>query len=312
MDNKQKTILVVDDEELLANLLSDYFKSLGYNVLTAQDAEEAAQFLNNGTRIDVVLSDINLPGMSGLDLLRIARETRNDISVIMLTGYKTLDNAIASIRHGAKDFITKPFELNMVRKTVEKVLRNQDNAQRKLQVLMHCKYLELALEFRTRELDAGLVAKYLAELLWRAGFCSEQDFNQLCLAFTETLLNAQEHGNLELPSSIKGDDFEQMMQFEMLREERMADPHFAERKISIVLNFNPQTFSLNVTDEGPGFDWRKYIDNQHKVSEINTDSHGRGFMFIRHIIDEVYFNEKGNSITLVKHASLAVPSNGKG
>ncbi len=312
MDTHQKTILVVDDEELLANLLTDYFKSLGYNVLTAQDGEEAAKYLSNGTPIDVVLSDINLPGMSGLDLLRIARETRNDISVIMLTGYKTLDNAIASIRHGAKDFITKPFELNLVRKTVEKVLRSQDNAQRKLQVLTHCRYMELALEFRTNELDAGLVARYLAELLWRAGFCSEQDYNQLCLAFTETLLNAQEHGNLELPSSIKGDDFEQMMQFEELRETRLANPTYAHRKISIVLNFNPQSFSLNVTDEGPGFDWRKYITKQHKVSEVNTDSHGRGFMFIRHIIDEVYFNEKGNSITLVKHVPVTVQSNGQG
>ena len=73
-----------------------------------------------------------------------------------------------------------------------------------------------------------------------------------------------------------------------------------ERMVRVAFMFNPRCFSLTVTDEGPGFDWQQYHGGERHNYQVSTKPYGRGFMLIHHIIDEVYFNEKGNAITLVK------------
>jgi hypothetical protein len=114
------------------------------------------------------------------------------------------------------------------------------------------------------------------------------------------LINAVEHGNLELSSSIKEGDFEKIRMFEELRATRLKDPYYANRKVLITFLYNQDCFSLTITDQGSGFDWHPYVTDKNQLFHITAKPYGRGFMLIRHIIDEVYFNEAGNSITLVK------------
>lgn len=299
--DKSKNILLVDDEELIVNLLQDYLESLGYGVAAANSAEEAIKILNNGSVIDLLITDINLPGMTGIDLLKIARNTKKDVSVILITGMKTLNFAISAIQYGAQDYITKPFDLENVRRVVEKVLRKQRHAKKKEEIFEYSQYIRESFEIPTAEVDAGSTAEHFANILLKSGFCTEDDYNQLKMAFTETILNAVEHGNLELSSELKEQEIFENTEFENLRAERLNDPRYANRKIYLTFEFQPENFSLNITDEGKGFNWQKYVDEKHQPRMINLDAHGRGFIFIKHIIDEVYFNDRGNSITLVKH-----------
>ena len=120
------------------------------------------------------------------------------------------------------------------------------------------------------------------------------------MAFTETLINAVEHGNLELSSSLKGGDFEKIKRFEELRAERLKNPFYGNRKVIITFLYNQDCFSLTITDEGAGFSWKQYITDKNQIFHASSKPYGRGFMLIHHIIDEVYFNDSGNSITLVK------------
>ena len=129
--NKSKNILLVDDEELIVNLLQDYLESLGYAVVAANSAEEAIKILNNGSVIDLLITDINLPGMTGIDLLKIARNTKKDVSVILITGMKTLNFAISAIQYGAQDYITKPFDLENVRRVVERCFASSATPRRR-------------------------------------------------------------------------------------------------------------------------------------------------------------------------------------
>ena len=302
------TILIVDDEPAILSMLADYFHSQDYHTLQAPDAEAAMEILKKDDQLDLVITDIDLPGMSGIDLLQISREVKPDVPVIIITGLKTLDFAISAVKHGAHDYITKPFKLANVRKIVDKVLGYRRNNQRRVKLFEYAQSMRINLDFPTDELDAGVVSDYLSRFLLNAGFCDKEGFHQCNVAFMETILNAVEHGNLELPSSIKGSDFTKLEEFDQLRRQRLADPHYGKRMIRIGFQYSPQMFSLTISDDGPGFEWRKYVAEDNQLRGINTEAYGRGFMLILHIIDEVYFNEAGNSITLVKSRESSSPS----
>jgi len=293
-------ILLVDDEELIVELLENYFRSLGYDVTAVENAEKALEYIQNNFGYDLLITDINLPGKSGIDLLKITREIRPELPVILVTGHKTMDFAISAIKNGATDFITKPFQLNNVRKVVEKVIRYKLKTEKKERIFEYARFIKMDFEFPTRELDAGVLADYLARLLLKTRFCNENEVNQFYLVFLETIVNAIEHGNLELASTIKGDDFDRFLKFEQLREERLQDPTYGNRKVYIQMEVSPQMFTLTIRDEGPGFDWQAVMEKT-EMETINLESHGRGFVFIQSVMDEMLFNDKGNSITLVKY-----------
>lgn len=299
--NAVQNILVVDDEELIVELLKEYFSELGYEVWVAQSAEEAISKLNNGNNLNLVITDINLPGKSGLELLKIVKETKEDLPVVLLTGLKTLDNAISAVKSGATDYITKPFDLESVRKVVERILKKQSRSLKKKQVFENIKHLKLSFEFITSELDPGVVAKELSSLLQRIHFTEEDEIRKYELVFTETLVNAIEHGNLQLSSAIKNNNALQITEYDELKEKRLNTPQYANKKIIVLFECTDELFSFTVIDEGEGFNWQKFIDQKHKINRLNTDAHGRGFNIIKYIIDEVHFNEKGNMITLIKN-----------
>ena len=103
----KKTILLVDDEADLREVLDISLSDTGYNVLTAENSTQALKILNNND-IPVVITDIKMPGIDGIELLRKIKSKNPETEVIMLTGHGDLELAIKSLKHEATDFITKP------------------------------------------------------------------------------------------------------------------------------------------------------------------------------------------------------------
>ncbi len=159
----------------------------------------------------------------------------------------------------------------------------------------------ISYEFPTDKLGPEILAKFLAQKVLDLKYCNPVEFNQLYIAFTEILINAVEHGNLELDSRLKKDDFREE-QYIILKEKRLKDPKYANRKIYIKFKIWSEYCSLSVEDEGPGFNYRQIIDNINNI-EASAEVYGRGFMYLSYLMDEFYFNEKGNKITVIKHFS---------
>jgi two-component system response regulator PilR (NtrC family) len=107
-------ILVVDDERSLREFLEIFFRREGYAVTTAAGVEEA-QLAVASDDFDVVISDVQLAGASGLELLRGVKEAAPDTVVIMITAFATTENAIEAMKQGAYDYITKPFKVDELR-----------------------------------------------------------------------------------------------------------------------------------------------------------------------------------------------------
>jgi len=117
-------ILVVDDERSMQEFLEIFFRSEGYEVVTAGDVQNARLHLE-GDDFDVVITDIKMPDGSGLDLLRAVHEVSPETVVIMITAFASTETAIAAMKQGAYDYITKPFKVDEIRIVVEKALEKK-------------------------------------------------------------------------------------------------------------------------------------------------------------------------------------------
>lgn len=119
MSNK---ILIVDDEEgvreSLKLILSDH-----YNLILTEDGAQALDCLKNAPDIGLVLMDIKMPKLSGLEVLKEIKTIRADVKVVMITGYKSVETAEEAIRLGACDYIIKPFKSEEILKAVKSILK---------------------------------------------------------------------------------------------------------------------------------------------------------------------------------------------
>ncbi len=152
-------LLVVEDEESLRETLREALTSAGYEVLGAANGVEALSLLRE-QKFDMILSDISMPGMGGIELLGVASQIYPDMPIVLLTGYGDVELARSSLRRGAVDFITKPIKLDELPIVVER------NLERKLLEKKRFKEREAHVLFQAiKALAAAIDAKepYTAE-----------------------------------------------------------------------------------------------------------------------------------------------------
>jgi len=145
-------ILIVDDEveitEILADLLSEE-----YECLKAGSAEDALAVLRQGEKFQLVISDITMPGMSGLEMIPHVKQLSPETVVVMISGMQTVESAIGALRLGAFDYLMKPFDLRQVEAVVKRALEHHELVTAKQRYENH---LEELVEQRTAELDRAL------------------------------------------------------------------------------------------------------------------------------------------------------------
>ncbi|MBI2061345.1 MAG: sigma-54-dependent Fis family transcriptional regulator [Nitrospirae bacterium] len=122
-------ILVVDDDEGMLVALRTSLSRLGHEVQAVSGANEALQVLDEDS-FDLVLSDVKMPGITGMDLLREARRRREDISIVLLTAYATVQDAVDAMKAGASDYLMKPFSIDVLEKVVDRVLTGPTDSAR--------------------------------------------------------------------------------------------------------------------------------------------------------------------------------------
>lgn len=114
-------IMVVDDEESTRKTLGEYFTEAGYEVVEAGNGEDALRKFLPG-KFDCIITDLVMPEIDGLDLLRLIRPLDADTVFLVITGFPGIDSAISAIKEGAYDYITKPFHLEDIQLKVERAL----------------------------------------------------------------------------------------------------------------------------------------------------------------------------------------------
>ncbi|MGB3647400.1 MAG: response regulator, partial [Desulfobulbales bacterium] len=124
---KKAQILIVDDEKIALRNLEHIMKKEGYDVVTTQSGSQAIKMIEQSAEneFDVVLTDLKMPGMDGMEVLAQTKRLFPDTEVIMVTGYATMDSAIEAVKAGAYHYVSKPFELDEVRRVVNKAMEKR-------------------------------------------------------------------------------------------------------------------------------------------------------------------------------------------
>jgi CheY-like chemotaxis protein/anti-sigma regulatory factor (Ser/Thr protein kinase) len=301
-------VLVVDDtrtERVLARGLLERRPGMevlecrtGLSVIDAAGGEEALELLDRETP-DLVLTDMVMPGMNGLELVETIRSRYPLLPVILMTAHGSEDIAMQALHKGAASYVPKHNLARDLLETVEEVLR-LTTAERNQQRLMEC-LTRTETEFQLNN-DPALIPAligHVCENLRRLKCCPENERLRVTVALSEALLNAMYHGNLEVSSELREKD---ERTYRRLLEERRGSQPYGGRRVHVHASESPSEVRYVIRDEGPGFDTTDLPDptdpaNLEKVS-------GRGLLLIRTFMDEVYHNEKGNEIVLIKRRKI--------
>ena len=121
-------LLVIDDDVSIRELLVEYLATRGYRVDGTSDGRIALELMRS-TRYDLVLTDFQVPHRDGLDILRVARQLSPPLPTILMTGYGTVDTAVAALKEGAADFVLKPFRLKRIHEAIQQALERDRQSQ---------------------------------------------------------------------------------------------------------------------------------------------------------------------------------------
>jgi DNA-binding NtrC family response regulator len=126
MGTRPSKILIVDDDAGMAETCAKLFKRQGWVPLVAQSGQAALERLEAEPDVEIILTDLMMPGLSGVELLQAAKRINPALEVIIMTGYGTIHNAVQAMKLGASDYITKPFDKEEILAAVEKILTIKD------------------------------------------------------------------------------------------------------------------------------------------------------------------------------------------
>ncbi len=121
-----KRILVIDDESNLRTVLTMLLEDDGYEVLSAEDGRKGMEMIEDAPELDLIISDLKMPGADGMALLRSLKQQGRDVPLVMITAYGSIEKAVEAMKSGAADFITKPFNKDVIRHVVHKLLKAED------------------------------------------------------------------------------------------------------------------------------------------------------------------------------------------
>ena len=128
-DRRPPRILVVDDERSMREMLQIVLRREGYEVLLAENGRAAIDTLEREP-VDLLISDIKMPDLSGVDVLRAAKKIDKDILGIMITAFASTDTAVEAMRLGACDYLSKPFDIDLLKMKVREKVENPISVRR--------------------------------------------------------------------------------------------------------------------------------------------------------------------------------------
>lgn len=293
IDTRNARILVVDDEPMNLEIIAEHLEEANYALEFAANGAEAWDMLNaDPARFDLVLLDRMMPVMNGMELLvKLKDDARfRHLPVVMQTAAAAKDQVAEGLRRGAYYYLTKPFERVVLLAIVEAALEQGRIRNGFLNERLDYNTLCNA-EFRFRNLEeAQRLAGFLARLTPQP--------DQAILGLCELMINAVEHGNLEISYAEKS-ALNEAGTWRAEVNRRLKMPQYAAREVSVAFVRKNDQLEFRIKDEGKGFDWNQYLDMS---PDRAYDSHGRGIAMSRIVsFQEVIYSGNGNTVTAVVH-----------
>ena len=290
------TILVVDDSTVdrtyAAGLLA---KEDAWEVIEASDGKSALTLVKAAAP-DVIITDLQMPEMNGLELIAEVRRSHSHIPVIMMTSKGSEEIAVEALQAGASSYVPKRSLATMLVDTLQRVLAAMQENRKRSELMNR---LSERCESYVLENDVNLVlamSRHLQSLLADSWGLERTDRMRTGTALEEALLNSMYHGNLEISSEMKEQDHQA---FYALADERRQTAPWIDRRIYVRIWMTTHEAKIVIRDDGDGFDPSKLPDPTDP--ENLARPFGRGVMLMRAFMDSVSYNEKGNEVTMQRN-----------
>jgi CheY-like chemotaxis protein len=288
-------VLAVDDETFYLKLIDKYLAPAGFEVTVTDSAGHAWELLKQQPHcaFDAVLLDRNMPIEDGMQLLGKIKSdpVLRDVPVIIQTGLAEPQQVAEGIAKGAYYYLAKPFSRDVLCSIVDAAVRDYKHhrdLQMRLSRQAHGNAMLRLAEFHCRTLEeVSTLSTHLALFF--------PDPQRVVTGISEFLLNAVEHGNLELTYEDKSALLREGAWHAEI-ERRLSLPQFARRQVRAILENRVDRVTLTIIDEGAGFDWQAYLDfNPSRAFDL----HGRGIAMSRLMcFDDVEYRGCGNEVLL--------------
>lgn len=289
---RKKKLLVVDDDPIIREVCETNLSLAGFEVETADNGESATKMMRR-TIPDLVVLGSMMPRFGGDKMLNQIRRHENtkNLPVIFLAARGSVNDVLEGLRLGANDYLIKPVSIKSLLDTVSSCLdrhyllnSGEEDWKRRSGGVSHFFSVRIqksedisgALWFLTRDLRTP-------------------NIKGLKVGLFEALTNAVYHGNLELSSEIKKGK-NGFARYDELAEKRQNDPRYGNRWVTVTSRQDRNHVKFEVTDEGPGFNWLEFSDNDGDMDDLELS--GRGILMMRFYYQNIEWNEKGNGVTL--------------
>ena len=287
-------VLVVDDSRLDRTRAGGILRKAGHEVAFAANGREALDHLAVDVP-DVVVTDLQMPELDGLELVEAVRLRYPHVPVILMTAHGSEEIAVRALQKGAASYVPKRSLAQDLCPTVANVLELARGGRSMSRVLDWLAYTESRFVLDN---DVSIIPDLVSHLeasITQLKSVDETALIQVGVALREALVNAMYHGNLEVSSSLRE---EEGNRYEELCALRRTELPYRVRRVHVTARQTPTEVVYVVSDEGPGFD-PSVLPDPTDPAQIEMVS-GRGLLLIRTFMDEVTHNERGNEITMVK------------
>jgi len=296
------TVLVVDDSaidrRLVGGLLS---KTSDWKIDYAADGAEALERAKSDLP-DLIVTDLHMPRMDGLELVRAMRKSHPEVPVILMTAYGSEAFAVEALEQGAASYVPKSQLADKLCETVTEIL-SRASADRSYEELLSRLDRSKFTFFVELGNDASLIdplVNLVQQTAARARLCDSSGQLRLGVALREALLNALLHGNLEISLERMEDARDQLLRQRDLPISPDSPDQDAvrDRRIFVNVHISTEEARIVIRDEGPGFDVSA-VPSSWQPGGLEQEG-ARSLSLIRAFMDEVSYSTAGNEVTLVK------------
>jgi CheY-like chemotaxis protein len=291
-DEKALQLLIVDDDELNREIITEHLEDSGYVMTTAEDGDIALEMLEREpTKFDVVLLDRMMPRMGGMEVLSKIRQhpQLSNILVILQTARASTGDIVDGMRAGANYYLTKPFEEAMLKTIVKTASEDRKRFLSLQQALVRSTRTLSLMEFGRFNFQTLAQASDLATML--ANACPNA--TQVVTGLSELMINAIEHGNLGIgydeksELNISGKWLEEI-------ERRIESSANKNKWANISFEQDQDKITISIKDQGQGFDWHNYLELD---PDRAFDNHGRGIAMAKILsFDSIEYIGTGNEV----------------
>lgn len=288
-------LLIAESNTEVIEPLRSFLEKQGHEVYCADDGEDALCLFQKHEP-GGIFSALTLPKLGGMELLQEVRNSNQCIPFVMMCPVSEPGKVFDALRLGACDFLVKPLNELELGRTLERVTSLQSGFRFSAYVMDHLVQESRTLEIGNDFEGINRIVAFLTQDLASYGILPKEDLFRVNTLLAEALENAIYHGNLDLPLEMRR---EQPKLFQETAEQKSRMEPFLKRKVMINYEISRNSVKYIIRDEGPGFDHSSLPDPSDPQNLFLLK--GRGLLLIMNFMDEVFWNERGNEITMIRY-----------